>query len=160
FQAIHNLTRQLTQSSTEQESFEKMGDFAEKTLDFKTFSILLLDNQTDELYVACHRGYPLESEVATFRISRTAPNSLVARCLQEGRLINIKDVSKISFYLPVDPQTKSELVVPIIYDHETIGVINAESPSKNAFSTTDERLLEILASVVDWVVNYSAHEVL
>ncbi|MFX0065547.1 MAG: GAF domain-containing protein, partial [Candidatus Hermodarchaeota archaeon] len=34
FQAIHNLTRQLTQSSTEQEAFEKMGDFAENTLDF------------------------------------------------------------------------------------------------------------------------------
>ncbi|MFX1255555.1 MAG: GAF domain-containing protein [Promethearchaeota archaeon] len=155
FQAIHNLMRQLTQSSTKEEAFEKMGDFAQRTLQFKTFSILLLDEQTDELYVACHQGYPQESEVATFRISRNSPNSLVARCLQEGRLINIEDVRKISFYLPVYPQTKSELVVPIIYDNKTIGVINAESPSKSAFSTTDERILEILAGVVDWVLKFS-----
>ena len=56
----------------------------------------------------------------------------------------------------MDPHTKSELAVPIICDHITIGVINAESPLKNAFSTTDARLIEILADVVNWVLKFSS----
>ena len=43
---------------------------------------------------------------------------------------------------------RSELAVPMLLDDQCIGVINLESPKESAYSRTDERVLETVASYV------------
>lgn len=62
-----------------------------------------------------------------------------------GKPIRVGDVSTEPAYLQVDPETKSELCVPLNIAHRVIGVINVESRRLDAFSPTDEHILETVA---------------
>ena len=63
-----------------------------------------------------------------------------------GETMNIPDVNEHSDYIEFDPYTKSELVVPIKYGDEVLGIINVEQPERAAFTEQDEQNLELLAA--------------
>ncbi len=51
-------------------------------------------------------------------------------------------------YKPIDPNTKSKIMIPVIVNHKVIAVIDAESPEKNAFSQKDYDFLMTLSANV------------
>ncbi len=63
-----------------------------------------------------------------------------------GKSLMINDVSKNSHYIPILPDTRSELAVPIISRDRVIGVFNVESNRLNAYTAEDLALLEMFAS--------------
>ena len=69
----------------------------------------------------------------------------VARTGQAQRIGNVR---LIPDYFDVDQRTVSELCVPIKFKDQILGVINAESTWRDAFSEDDERLLVILAGQI------------
>ena len=58
----------------------------------------------------------------------------------------VGDVTLDSDYIGYDPETRTELAVPIKLGERVIGVINAEHPDHNAFGEDDQRDLESLAT--------------
>jgi diguanylate cyclase (GGDEF)-like protein len=58
------------------------------------------------------------------------------------------NVRRIREYLNLDERTVSELCVPIKFKERILGVINAESTQRDAFTEDDERLLITLAGQV------------
>jgi signal transduction histidine kinase/putative methionine-R-sulfoxide reductase with GAF domain/ActR/RegA family two-component response regulator len=62
--------------------------------------------------------------------------------------MRVADTSKEPAYYEVDPDTRSELCVPLQAGERIIGVINTESSHLDAFSQTDERLLSILGDQI------------
>jgi diguanylate cyclase (GGDEF)-like protein len=70
---------------------------------------------------------------------------LVARTGQPQRITNVRQVKE---YVDVDERTISELCVPIKFKERILGVINAESTKKGAFTEEDERLLITLAGQI------------
>jgi len=56
------------------------------------------------------------------------------------------DVKKDDFYLKIHPLVQSELIVPIIYNDQVIGLINVESFKKNDFGQYEVHLLQQLAN--------------
>lgn len=67
---------------------------------------------------------------------------------KHGRPYLCPDVSKDHKYFSIWPNIQSELVVPVISERETIGVLNIESKRIRAFDQEDEHLLTALAGVV------------
>lgn len=63
-----------------------------------------------------------------------------------GKSMLINDVTKDSHYVPLLPDTRSELAVPIISRDRVIGVFNVESNRLNAYTDDDLALLEMFAS--------------
>ena len=51
-------------------------------------------------------------------------------------------------YMSINPGTVSEIIVPVIVNHDVIGIINAQSPGKNAFSQKDYDFLMTLSANV------------
>lgn len=120
-------------------------NFVQKTFNFKLFSILQLNKESGYLYVVDSIGY--DDTVFDVKLTLNPPEGIIGHAAAEKRTYNIGDVSTIPYYVAVDPNIKSELAVPIILDGEVIGAINLESYSLNAFSSTDERLLESIANL-------------
>src|SRR4030095_10786927 len=60
----------------------------------------------------------------------------------------IGNVRRVKEYLDVDDRTVSELCVPIKFKEQILGVINAESTKRDAFTSDDERLLITLAGQI------------
>jgi sigma-B regulation protein RsbU (phosphoserine phosphatase) len=82
-------------------------------------------------------------------LRRIAINSgLVGAAVREWRTINAHDVNKDSRYLPMNEETRSELVVPLFYKGTIIGVLDLEHTRSHFFSEEHERVLATLAAQV------------
>lgn len=68
------------------------------------------------------------------------------RVAMTGRSVLTGDVGKHPDYIEIDPETRSELGVPIKFGDRIIGVINVEHPDEDAFDEQDRRALELLAA--------------
>jgi diguanylate cyclase (GGDEF)-like protein len=64
---------------------------------------------------------------------------------KSGKPQRIGNVRGNPQYVDIDDRTISELCVPIKFKEQILGVINAESKKRNAFTADDERLLATLA---------------
>ncbi|MGA9349743.1 MAG: GAF domain-containing protein [Anaerolineae bacterium] len=71
---------------------------------------------------------------------------ITGRAVKIGRSQLVGDVTQNPDYIAYDPETRSELAVPIKVGEEVIGVLNVEHPNHNAFDEDDRRDLESLAT--------------
>lgn len=58
--------------------------------------------------------------------------------------IIVPDVNKFPGHIFCDPDSKSEIVVPILKDNELFGVLDIDSASYNSFNEIDKKYLEEL----------------
>jgi PAS domain S-box-containing protein len=105
----------------------------------------LYDPETDTLELLAQRNYPsfmggedgekaASSGGITMRVARTGRPALVA------------DVQKDPDYLPVLPDTRSQLTVPIRHENQVLGVLNLESSRPAAFTSENLDFVENLAN--------------
>ncbi len=74
---------------------------------------------------------------------------LCGAVLESRKPIVVGDVRKDSRYLPTFHTTRSEIIVPIMNDHQHIvGMLDAESAKPNAFRDEDRQFLERAAGVI------------
>ncbi|MCP4417202.1 MAG: GAF domain-containing protein [Chloroflexi bacterium] len=91
-----------------------------------------------------HVDLPL-LEDETFRTRLDKRRGIAGRVIETGEPANVPDVINDIDYIPANPTTKSELVVPIIIDEVINYVIIVESDQKAAFTEDDQELLTTLA---------------
>jgi sigma-B regulation protein RsbU (phosphoserine phosphatase) len=72
----------------------------------------------------------------------------VGAAVREWRLVNVPDVRKDARYLPMNPETRSELIVPLFYKGRIIGVLDLEHTRTGFFNEEHERILTTLGSQV------------
>lgn len=133
--------------------FEVIGDFVRLTFNYDKFAGFLLNKEKQEFELLEYRGYDKEA-VKGLTIPLNEKNSIVARCAREKKIINIKNVKVVDFYYQVDEKTHSELAVPILIDNEVIGVLDIESNLKNAFDTTDERIMLLISDMTNLIITF------
>ncbi|MGQ9470351.1 MAG: GAF domain-containing protein [Candidatus Aminicenantales bacterium] len=71
---------------------------------------------------------------------------VVGQVAIEGKPKRVSHVGEEKNYIPANPNTLSELAVPVKVGERVIGVINTESRIPDYFSAEDERLLSTVAS--------------
>ncbi|MFQ5420445.1 MAG: GAF domain-containing protein, partial [Anaerolineae bacterium] len=104
--------------------------------------MLFLEKETG--YLHPHHSYRVKRKV-TELISVPPTQGLIGRVIASGRPVRVDDVHRDEAYLLADPDTRSEVCVPLKVGQRVIGVINAESPEVGSFSAQDERFLLTLA---------------
>jgi len=124
---------------------ERVGQLLRRLIDYQMFTIMLLDDKGETLITryAWRFGY------AHAPLRRIAISSgLVGAAVREWRTINVPDVRKDPRYLPMNPETRSELVVPLFYKGRIIGVLDLEHTRAGFFNEEHERMLTTLAAQV------------
>ena len=71
---------------------------------------------------------------------------LTGWAVRERQPVRVCDATSDSRYLLATPDTRSEMVAPLVVGGRVIGVVNVESPRPDIFSGEDLRLLATLAS--------------
>jgi diguanylate cyclase (GGDEF)-like protein len=127
----------------EDDLIERVTEIIGKNLFPDNFGILLLDGEGENLIPhPSYRFYNKENvDVAAVSLGRGITGQ-VAMTGQPQRLGNVRCNEH---YLNMDNRTLSELCVPLKFKEQVLGVINAESTKRDAFSSDDERLLVTLA---------------
>jgi PAS domain S-box-containing protein len=114
-------------------------------------AILLLEPETDEVVIRAHSGFPGGPTLMRRPIGVGIPGWVV----QTGEPVLLADVRQDERYHPCDPDTRSEICVPLRVGERIIGAINLESHRMAAFSEEHLRLLSILAGHLAVVIENS-----
>jgi sigma-B regulation protein RsbU (phosphoserine phosphatase) len=90
---------------------ERVGQLLRRLIDYQMFTVMLLDEKDETLITryAWRFGY---AHAPARRISINT--GLVGAAVREWRPVNVPDVRKDTRYLPMNPETRSELIVPAL----------------------------------------------
>ena len=124
---------------------ERVGQLLRRVIDYQMFTVMLLDEKSETLIT--RYAWRFGSAHAPLRRFSVA-SGLVGAAVREWRLINVPDVRKDARYLPMNPETRSELIVPLFYKGRVIGVLDLEHTRTAFFNEEHERILTTLAAQV------------
>ncbi|NOY98416.1 MAG: GAF domain-containing protein [Chloroflexi bacterium] len=140
---LHAAATAGVEAADEDELIERITQIIGETLYSDNVGVLLLDEPAGVLHVhPSYRGVTEKNKKLTIP---TGGQSIAGQVAATGRPRRIPDVAQEPAYLNANPETRSELCVPLKVGERVIGVINAESSRPDAFSEADERLLVTLA---------------
>lgn len=92
---------------------------------------------------------PFQGKVACVRIP--LEKGVCGTAAYQRKTIYVEDVHQFQGHIACDNQSRSEIVIPIIKEHQLIGVLDIDSPSYGRFSKNDQMFLEDVVSII---VNY------
>ncbi|MCX7995938.1 MAG: diguanylate cyclase, partial [candidate division WOR-3 bacterium] len=148
-------TRELAASFTIAQSLVstlELDDVLKKILDvicknfgYENCAILLVDKDTNELYIRASSGYP-EYVAKNTRLSIDKKEGITGYVAATGKPYYVPDVSKCPFYVMGKKTIKSEAAIPLIVRGNVIGVLDIESEKLDAFKENDIKMLSVFAS--------------
>jgi sigma-B regulation protein RsbU (phosphoserine phosphatase) len=124
---------------------ERVGQLLRRLIDYQMFTIMLLDEKGETLITRYSWRFG-SADAPMRRISISS--GLVGAAVREWRLINVPDVHKDPRYIPLNPETRSEMIVPLFHKGRIIGVLDLEHTRANFFNEEHERMLTTLAAQV------------
>src|SRR5262245_59292654 len=122
---------------------QRVAEVVKRVIDYEIFSILLLNQRSQELRFRFQIGHL--PEVAD-RIRVKVGEGVTGRAVQERRAVLVDDVCKETQYIEAVPRVRSELAVPLITKNKVIGVIDLEAREPSYFKEEHARLLGLIAS--------------
>jgi sigma-B regulation protein RsbU (phosphoserine phosphatase) len=124
------------------ELLTRIANLTRRLIDYRTFGILLLNDETNELEmkvaVRYGDGVPLQ------RVKVGV--GLVGYAALHKEPVLVPDVESDPRYIKVVEDARSELVIPLLLKDRCIGVFDLESPELDAFSKNHVEILTLLAS--------------
>lgn len=99
--------------------------------------------KNNELVIGLFQGKPACVRIAIGK-------GICGKAAEERKTVIVADVHAFEGHIACDPQSDSEIVVPIIDNGLLIGVLDIDSPIKNCFCEYDkaglERIVRLLSS--------------
>jgi phosphoserine phosphatase RsbU/P len=142
---LTEISRELTSILNLDQLLQRIADLVLKVIDYQMFSILLIDESREKLV---HRFAVRFKENVQLKHDIPIGRGLVGAAVEEKRAILVPDVSKDPRYIKLNPETRSELCVPLIYKDNPIGVLDLEHTRRNFFSEDHVRAMRTLAAQV------------
>jgi sigma-B regulation protein RsbU (phosphoserine phosphatase) len=144
-QVLNEISRELTSILNLDQLLARVGELVSRVIDYQMFSVLLLDEPTQTLQ---HRFSLRFKENIHLKHDIPIGKGLVGASAAERKLIIVPDVSKDERYIELNPETRSELVVPLIYKDKLIGVLDLENTRRGYFNEENTRTVETLAAQI------------
>ncbi|PYY21850.1 MAG: serine/threonine protein phosphatase [Acidobacteria bacterium] len=126
---LNEISRELTSILNVDQLFKRIGDLLTRVIEYQMFSILLLDTERNMLV---HRFSLRYQENIHLKHDIPLGRGLVGYAVQHQEAVLAPDVSRDPRYIQLNPETRSELCVPLIYKERAIGVLDLESTVENA----------------------------
>lgn len=142
---LNEIARELTSILNLDELLKRVGELLSKLIDFQMFSILLLDSSGETLQ---HRFSLRFQENIHLKHDIPVGKGIVGAAVVQRQAILVGDVKKDPRYIETNPETRSELVVPLIYQENVIGVLDLEHTRRNFFTEDHQRTMTTLAAQI------------
>ena len=120
----------------------RIASLTKRLIDYRTFGILLLNEQSRELEMKLAVSYGKGAETKHMKLGE----GLVGWAALHKEPVLVADVSTDPRYVNLVDDARSELVIPMLIKDRCIGVFDLESPELNAFTKEHKELLTLLAS--------------
>ncbi len=142
---LNEIARELSSILNLDELLSRVAELLRRLIDYQMFSILLLDSSGEKLQ---HRFSLRFRENIHLKHEVPLGRGVVGYAAQTKEAVLVPDVSKDSRYIEGNPETRSELAVPLIYKDKVIGVLDLEHTRRGFFTDDHRRTMMTLAAQV------------
>jgi sigma-B regulation protein RsbU (phosphoserine phosphatase) len=126
-----------------EELLRRAAELVKRVINYQILGILLYDEATK---VFRHRLDVKYGQSAQGKLRVTANEGVVGAAISSGHPVRVPDVTQDSRYFMVNPETRSELAIPMIHKGRVVGVLDLESPQTNYFTEDHVQTLMILGA--------------
>ena len=142
---LNEIARELSSILNVDQLLKRIAELLNRIIDYQMFSILLVDESGEKLV---HRFSLRFQESIHLKNDIPLGRGLVGVAAAEKAAVLVPDVSKDPRYIMANPETKSELAVPLIYKDKVIGVLDLEHTRRGFFTEDHKRTITTLAAQV------------
>jgi len=142
---LNEIARELTSILNVDELLKRIAELLSRLIDYQMFSILLFDSTGEKLQ---HRFALRFQENIHLKHEIPLGRGLVGYAAEHKEAVLVPDVSKDPRYIQLNPETRSELAVPLIYKDKVIGVLDLEHTRRGFFTDDHKRTVITLAAQV------------
>src|ERR1700688_4504750 len=126
-----------------EELLRRAAELVKRVINYQILGILLYDDSAN-LYR--HRLDVKYGQSAQGKLRVTPHEGIVGAAIATELPVRVPDVTLDSRYIMVNPETRSEMAIPMIHQGCVVGVLDLESPQINYFNEQHEQTLMILAA--------------
>lgn len=142
---LNEISRDLTSILNLDQLLQRVGEAVTRLIDYQIFSVLLMDAAGSTLE---HRFSLRFNEKVQVKHDIAVGKGLVGYAAQHKEPVLVSDVGKDPRYINANPETRSELCVPLIYKDKVIGVLDIEHTRRGYFTDDHVRTMTTLAAQV------------
>jgi phosphoserine phosphatase RsbU/P len=144
-QVLNEISRDLTSILNLDQLLQRVGEAVTRLIDYQMFSVLLVDASDTKLE---HRFSLRFNETVQIKHDIPVGKGLVGYATLHKQPVMVPDVNKDPRYINTNPETRSELCVPLIYKDRVIGVLDIEHTRRGYFNDDHVRTMTTLAAQV------------
>jgi sigma-B regulation protein RsbU (phosphoserine phosphatase) len=126
-----------------EELLRRAAELVKRVINYQILGILLYDEAAN---VYRHRLDVKYGQSAQGKLRVTPHEGIVGAAIATKLPVRVADVTLDSRYIMVNPETRSELAIPMLNQGRVVGVLDLESPQVNYFTEDHEQTLMILAA--------------
>ena len=142
---LNEIARELTSILNLDELLGRIAELVRRLIDYQMFSILLLDPSGQKLQ---HRFALRFNENIQLKHEIPMGRGLVGYAAESKESVLVPDVTKDPRYVEANPETRSELVVPLVYKSKVVGVLDLEHTRRGFFTDEHKRTMTTLAAQI------------
>src|SRR5262244_1335811 len=140
---LNEVSREMNSILDVEELLRRAAEQVKRVIDYQILSIMLYD---EEQKVFRHRLDVKHGQRVQGKLRVAASEGIVGAAATLKEPVLVPDVTVDPRYLMVNPETRSELAIPMIHKGKIIGVLDLESPQLNYFTEDHVQTLSILAA--------------
>jgi phosphoserine phosphatase RsbU/P len=140
---LGEVSRETSSILDVEELLRRAAEQTKRVIDYQILSIMLYDENQK---VFRHRLDVKHGHHVQGKLRAAASEGIVGAAATLREPVLVPDVTKDPRYLMVNPETRSELSIPMIHKGKVIGVLDLESPQLNYFTEDHVQTLSILAA--------------
>src|SRR6266404_7911288 len=140
---LNEVSREMSSILDVEELLRRAAEQVKRVIDYQILSIMLYD---EEQKVFRHRLDVKHGQRVQGKLRVAASEGIVGAAATLKEPVLVSDVTVDPRYLMVNPETRSELAIPMIHKGKVIGVLDLESPQPNYFTEDHVQTLSILAA--------------
>ena len=142
---MNEIARDLSSILNLDELLKRIAELLTRVIDYQMFSILLLDETATKLQ---HRFSVRFKESVHIKHEIPVGKGLVGYAVEHKTSVLVPDVEKDDRYIQLNPETRSELCVPLIYKDQALGVLDLEHTRRGYFTEDHRRTITTLAAQI------------
>jgi sigma-B regulation protein RsbU (phosphoserine phosphatase) len=140
---LNEVGRETSSILDVEELLRRAAEQIKRVIDYQILSLMLYDEKQK---VFRHRIDVKHGQHVQGKLRVAVSEGIVGAAATLKAPVRVPDVSADPRYLMVNPETRSELAIPMIHKGQVIGVLDLESPQLNYFTEDHVQTLSILAA--------------
>ena len=140
---LNEVSREISSILDVEALLRRAAELVKRVIDYQILSIMLYD---EEQQAFRHRLDVKHGQRVQGKLRAAATEGIVGAAATTREPVLVPDVTADSRYLMVNPETRSELAIPMMHKGKVIGVLDLESPQLNYFTDDHVQTLSILAA--------------